>query len=241
MMGTRQTRIFVPSSEPDEGWAETLLGRVLLPLTDRFSDQLNWFWFSRYGPIVDDFDDCDFESIPAGCKQPIQSDAAVAHRSVRFRFSIADDRQAEFEQCALQLIAEQGYHVSDFRPYDFIADTGHNRFLGNENRQPDRAVQRARLVTRFYMASSQLVLDALVGPDEGGRYRMETNDEMLQNPRGSSFQSIHHLFCNITSTPTDVYVYQKAGLDIIGFGTFLNPPTAPPGGWDGSSAYSIWY
>ncbi|MFA7269115.1 MAG: hypothetical protein WC073_07215 [Sterolibacterium sp.] len=239
-MGVRQTRVFVPSNEPDHGWAETLIGKVFRPLTARFSDQLEWFWFSRYGPLTDDTGDCDITRIPEEYKQPIHPGAAISHRSMRFRFSIADDRQEAMEQWALQTIMEQGYYVSDFRPYDFVSDTGSNRFLGTENRQPGRAIQRARLVTQFYAASSRLVIDALVGPDEDGRYRLETNDD-FQNPGGSTFQSIHHLYCNITGTPTEVYVFQKAGLDIIGFGTFINPPTAPPGGWDGSTAYSIWF
>lgn len=239
-MGIRQTRVFVASSEPDDGWAETLVGRVFRLLTVRFSDQLNWFWFSRYGPLTEDSGDCDMAKIPETYKVLAHPGAAISHRSMRFRYSIADDRQEEFEQAALQIIIEQGYVVSDFRPYDFVADTGSNRFLGNENRRVDGAARRAQLVTQFYMACCRLVIDALVGPDKEGRYRLESNDD-FQNPGRSSFQSIHHLYCNITNTPTDVYVFQKAGLDIIGFGTFMNPPTAPPGGWDGSTAYSIWY
>lgn len=240
-MGIRQTRVFVPSSEPDAGWAETLIGKVFRPLTAEFAAQLDWFWFSRYGSTVTDSGDCDVARIPAEYKLPLQPGADASHRSMRFRFSIADDQQAAFERRALQVILEQGYRVSDFRPYDFVADTGNKRFLGNENRQPGRAEQRALLVTQFYAATSRLVIDALVGPNEDGRYRMETNDDLQQNPRGSTFQSLLHLFCNITSTPTDVYVFQKAGLNVLGFGTFIHPPPAPPGGWDDSTAHPIWY
>ncbi|MDD5176417.1 MAG: hypothetical protein PHQ05_08365 [Sterolibacterium sp.] len=239
-MGIRQTRVFVPSNDPEENWAETLIGKLFRPLTARFSDHLEWFWFSRYGPITSDSSDCDIAKIPFEYKISTHTGSGISHRSMRFRYFIADHQQEAFEQWALQMLTKQGYCVSDFRPYDFVGDTGSNRFLGNENRRPNRAMQRAQLVTQFYMASSRLVIDALVGPDDAGRYRMETNDD-FQNPGGSSFQSIHHLYCNITCTPTDVYVFQKAGLDVIGFGTFINPPTAPPGGWDGSTAYSIWF
>ena len=48
-MANRQTRIFVPSTEPMGDWAETLIGRVFRPLTEEFSASLAWFWFSRYG------------------------------------------------------------------------------------------------------------------------------------------------------------------------------------------------
>lgn len=240
-MVVRQTRIFVPVHEPQDDWAETLLGRVIRPLVEEYDGRLDWFWFSRYGPIVGDIDDCDFACIPERYKQMAQGGRVVHHRSLRFRYALTDDLQQEFERRARLLIETHDYCISDFRAYDFIGDTGDDRFLGNENRQAGRADRRALLVTQFYMASSRLVLDALVGPGEGGRYRMETNDVRLQNPRGSSFQSIHHMYCNITRTPTDVYVFQKAGVDVIGFGTFINPPPEPPGGWDGSSAFEIWY
>lgn len=236
----RQTRVFVPSSEPQEGWAETLIGRIFRPLRERFADRLEWFWFSRYGEFADDLDDCEAGNISSEYMLP-RAEGGLSHRSMRFRYSVADGRLEEFEQSAKQLIDGHGYSISDFRPYDFVADTGSDRFLGVENRLPGRAEQRAWLVTQFYMASSRLVLDALAGPDADGRYRLETNDHLHQNPRGSTFQSIHHLFCNITGTPTDVYVFQKAGLEVIGFGTYISAPPAPPGGWDGSTAYAIWY
>jgi hypothetical protein len=131
------------------------------------------------------------------------------------------------------LIGLGGYRISDFRDYDFALDTGSDRFLGVENRQPGRKGQRATLTTTFYFAISKLVIDALVGPDDRGRFRMETNDDLGQNPRGSTFQSLLHLFCNIRDVPTDVCIYHKAQMSLIGFGTFQNPPpVALPGGWD---------
>ena len=183
--------------------------------------------------------DCDITQIPAEYKQPLQPGGGGFHRSMRFRFSVAGDREADFEQRGQELIETNGYRISDFQSYDHIADTGNNRFLGTENRQPGRAKQRAILVTHFFMAVSQLLIDALVGPNEQGRYQLESNDDQLQNPRGSTFQSLLHLFCNITSVPTDVYVFHKAGLNLLGYGTFIYPPPSPPGGWDDMSAYPI--
>lgn len=241
IMSIRQTRIFVPAAEPEDDWAETLAGRVLRPLTVEFAERLDWFWFSRYGSTSDDSGDCDIAQIPGTYKGPRESDGREIHRSLRFRFSVHDDRQAEFERRAFELIDGHGYAISDFRPYDFVADTGSNRFLGNENRLPGRAAQRALLVTQFYMTTSRLVIDALVGPDEQGRYRLESNDDEAENPAGSSFQSLHHLFCNITSVPTDVHAFRKEGLNILGFGTYMYPPPAPPGGWDSSTAHPIWF
>jgi len=229
MMAFSQTRVFVPSDEPMEDWAETLIGRVFRVVTTEFADSLQWFWFSRYGSPAEDSSDCDIALIPAEYKQPIQAGGGGFHRSMRFRFSIADHRQADFEQRARELINNHAYRISDFRSYDFIADTGNNRFLGNENRQPGRREQRALFAINFYMAISRLVIDALVGPNDHDRYRLESNDDQLQNPRGSTFQSLLHLFCNITNVPTDVLVYYQPRLSLSGFGTFIYPPPAPEG------------
>jgi hypothetical protein len=238
---SRQTRIFVPSSESEEDWAETLLGRVIRPLLSDFETQLSWFWFSRYNSGLEDSEDCNIEVIPNTFKQVLPAWPDPRHRSLRLRYAIGAPHLTRFEQLALQQIQRYGYQVSDFRPYDFIADTGSHRFLGNENRLPGRSQQRARLITQFYMASAHLVMDALVGPDKNGHYCLETNDDLVQNPAGSSFQSLHHVFCNITNAPTDVCVFQKTGLNVIGFGTFVHPAPAPPGGWDSSSTHPIWF
>jgi hypothetical protein len=240
-MGVRQTRVLVRSDEPGDDWTETLVGRVFRPLTAEFSDSLQWFWFSRYGSPADDSGDCNINQIPAEYKQPQVPGGDGFHRSMRFRFSVADNRQAEFEQRGQDLIDKNGYRISDFREYDHVADTGNNRFLGTENRQPNRAERRAILAIHFYMAASRLVIDALVGPNDQGRYRLETNDDHLQNPRGSTFQSLLHLFCNITNVPTDVYVFHKAALNLLGYGTFMYAPQAPPDGWDGATPLAIRY
>jgi len=132
-----------------------------------------------------------------------------------------------------------GMHIEyRTRDYDCVADTGSNRHLGTENRLAGRREQRALLVTQFYMAISRLVIDALVGPDAHDRYHMESNDDLSNNPRGSTFQSFLHLFCNITNAPTDVYVFHKApNLPILS--TFMYPPPEPHGGWDSVNRYPI--
>ncbi len=231
----RQTRIFVPSDEPPYDWVETLVGKVFHPLTMQFADSLRWFWFSRYA--TDDpaeSGDCDISQIPANYKQG-------GHRSMRFRFSIKNNRQKQFERTGEAIISAKGYAISDFRAYDFIADTGNSRFLGNENRQAGRKEQRADLVTQFYAAISRLVVDALVGPDENGRYRLETNDDHANNPQGSTFQSLLHLFCNITDVPTQVYIFHKKASALLGYGTFMYHPNEPQGGWDAVTAVSVRY
>jgi hypothetical protein len=240
-MGVCQTRVFVQSNEPLEDWVETLIGRVFRPLITEFGESLHWFWFSRYGAPADDSGDCAIAQIPANYKQPLQPGGDGFHRSMRFRFSIADDRQEAFEQRGQELINAGGYCISDFRPYDHVVDTGNDRILGTENRHTGRPEKRAVLVTHFFAAISRLVVDALVGPNDQDRYQLESNDDKLQNPRRSTFQSLLHLFCNITDVPTDVHVFHKTGLSLIGFGTFIYPPGDPPGGWDGVTVHPIRY
>jgi hypothetical protein len=233
--------VFVPSSEPLADWAETLIGRVFRPLVAEFDDGLGWFWFSRYAASAEESGDCDIQVIPEEYKQPLERGGTGFHRSMRFRFNVIANQQSAFEQRANELISRSGYRISDFRDYDFVGDIGSNRFLGVENRQPGRAEQRAMLTVRFYWIISKLVIDALVGPDERGRFRTETNDDTLQNPRGSTFQSLLHLFCNITSVPTDVYVWQKPSMNLIGYGTFIYRPPDPPGGWEQVTPFPIRY
>jgi len=69
VMGVCQTRVFVPSAEPLDDWAETLIGKVFRPLTIEFADHLRWFWLSRYAGPADDSGDCDIAQIPDDCKQ----------------------------------------------------------------------------------------------------------------------------------------------------------------------------
>lgn len=66
------------------------------------------------------------------------------------------------------------------------------------------------------------MLDALVGPDTAGRYRLEQNGDLVQNPRAYTFQSVHHLFCNMTEVPLDVLVCLR-GLNYE-VGTGIYPP-----------------
>lgn len=230
-MAVLQTRIFVRADEPTLDWAETLIGRVIRPLTDSFRDSLAWFWFSRYQSRRD-VGDCDYDEIPLDY-------VGDAHRSLRFRFDIDDDHREAFAELGSRLIAEQSYWISDFRAYDALADTGSERFLGTEHRHADRAALRSTLVNNFYSATSRLVIDTLVGPDEHGRYRLEHSDSP-HNPQGSTFQSLLHLFCNITSVPTEVEVRLKGGRANCSTYMMQRPPE-PTGGWDDVSSHSLMY
>jgi hypothetical protein len=220
-MSLLEIRIFVRGDEAQPDWAETLIGRVIRPLTNEFKNRLVWFWFSRYETSHRDLEPCDFDAIPVEYARPF-------YRSLRFRLNVPDEFQQGFTQTAERLFNRHRYWISSFREYRAVEDTGRDRFLGVENRLPGRAEQRSLLINNLYFAISQLVIDALVGPDEQDRYRLEHNDAP-ENPRGSTFQSILHLFCNITNVPTEVKIFVKDGE--VSCATFREPAT-PPGGWD---------
>jgi len=202
----RQTRIFVPANAPfeDETWIEGLLGHVVAPLVES-APTLTCFWFSRYvlPPGIDD-GDCDISQIP----EPFFF-AGNTSRSLRLRYAIPESDCQAFEDRAQALIAASGCNISDFRPYPWIADLGGPRFLG-EDRDDARCATRADLMANFLCALSRLVVNSLRGPDEDGRYRLETADPG-QNRHGSSFEAIHHLFCNITDVPTSVEWVDPSG------------------------------
>jgi hypothetical protein len=212
-MIVRQTRIFVPNTPPFDGdtWTESILGNVIAPLA-REHPSLQWFWFSRYVQPRADSGDCDISEIPE--KFAIDE----LFRSVRFRYAIPEEEGGGFEHRARELIDASGARISDFRRYDWVADLGGDRFVGQE-RSDSRRENRAELVANCLSTVCRLTLDCLRGPDQDGRYRFEENDSD-QNPHGSTFESLHHLFCNITNVPTSVLVI--AGV----VGTHWSPPAA---------------
>jgi hypothetical protein len=201
----RQTRIFVPTTVPFDTptWAETVIGGIIAP-TLGHEPGLRWFWFSRYCCSAErDSDDCDISAIPDEFRLP-----NGLLRSVRFRYSITDERCQAFESSCQFNISNLGCWVSDFRTFDFTGDLGSDRHVGGERTELRRQT-RAQLVAEFYHAISRLVVHALIGPDELGRYELETNDSP-QNPLDSSFETLHHLFCNITDVPLRVFASQNS-------------------------------
>lgn len=214
-MTNRQTRIFVRHNEPLNDWAETLLGQVVRPVLEEYASCVRWFWFSRYVSPINDSADCDIKLIPTEFKQPIEGTTQPCHRSIRFRYDVTEADQERFEDGLRNLINHFGYAISDVREYDQVADTGSSRFLGVENRQSGRDAIRAQLVTQLYEDISRLVLDGLVGPDARGRYRIETNDH-TENPNGSTFESIHHMFFNITMVPLSVLFSDEQSPQLFG-------------------------
>lgn len=105
-----------------------------------------------------------------------------------------------------QVVIQYGYSISDIRDFDQLADLGGNRFLGENNRLLEKNSGWYNWLQLFFKSVSALVIDALVGPDPENRYSLEHNDDLQQNPNGSSFESLHHLFCNISQVPVSILI-----------------------------------
>ena len=224
-MVARQTRIFVPPTAlfSHDFWVETLLGTVIAPLVEH-APAPHWFWFARYVSDSTDSGDCDMSAIPAAFgtdSQYISNGAEGRFRSLRFRYGLAKNELESFEERARQLIEQNQCAVSDFRDYDYVNELGGSRFLAGHS-DPQRQLERARLVLQNFSTLSKLYLHTLTGPDQNGIYRTEQS-ESEQNPRQSIFESVHHYFCNICEVPTRVLV---SGHSI---GTDWYPPDAVDG------------
>jgi len=217
-MVIRQTRIFVPPASPfdDTQWCETLVGSVIAPLVS----QTEWFWFSRYIAPRTDSGDCDINKVPEEFGVGINDQRL--YRSLRFRYQISDDQANSFEIDARGLIYQHGCIISDFRLFTMVEDLGGDRFVGGE-RSEQRRVERAELMIKYLCDVCQIFIHCLEGPDDIGKFRLEMNDNKQQNPHGSTFESIHHLFCNITSVPLRVLISQH------GIGTDCYPPIISDG------------
>jgi hypothetical protein len=213
-MAIRQARVFVPSCEPvDEpgvDWVATMIGRVFGPVTEEYAASLPWFWFSWYAaPVGEDSKDCDITKVSNEYKHSFPGENKLVHLSIRFRYNVDGSAQRAFEGRLKQVAGQYGYYVSDSDVLDYnqVEDTGGRRFLAAEKLfEEGRAEKRAELVTLFYHATARLVIDCLVGPDDKRRFRMETNADLEQNPHGSTFESLHHLFCNITRVPLSILI-----------------------------------
>jgi hypothetical protein len=92
-------------------------------------------------------------------------------------------------------------HPNGWMDYDVVKDLGGDRFIFTEANTTER-INRAQKVAYFMDATVRLMLDMLV-EKEPGIWKFESNDHK-ENPYGSAFESLHHLFCNATNVPTIV-------------------------------------
>lgn len=195
-----QTRIFVPwnTTYPDEFWMPTILGRIIRPIITN-SPPLNWWWFSSYVcPLAMDSSDCNPAEVN---EQYIRNDIL---RSMKFRFSVADENRELIENTIREYVLQDGCMITDIRNYSSLEDLGGTRYI-NISANGDLRAERRNILLRLLNATCDLTLHALIGPNTNGEYSFEIiNDPGV--PLQSAFAIPHHLFCNITQVPLRVLV-----------------------------------
>lgn len=198
--------IFAPSGQSHENWVEQILGSVIRPAYQEFGEQIQWMWVTRY---IEPLEFARRDAIGEYCqKNPIPSNYVTHHngtpycRYAVFRLSVDSVSKSQIQQECLALAEKAGFWVVPWTKYDMVADLGSDRFIYPGAADLERE-GRAFLVARFVDATVRLMLHSLV--EEGGQWKLELNTSD-QNPAGSIFQSIHHLYCNTTGVPIDVLV-----------------------------------
>lgn len=198
-----QTRIFVPFANPytNQLWVETLVGRVIAPLVK--AHKISHFWFSRYGEDKNGSQgDTDLTKIPVSFRHP----QADFYRSVRFRLWLPNTvDQPTFEKDLFAHVGSASCAIADLRHYADLDDLACERFCGGTYSESRRA-ERRDLLRNFLSSTAHLFVQMLEGPNSAGEFHLEENKDKGNNPDGATFQSVHHLFCNMTDVPLTVFV-----------------------------------
>lgn len=190
-----QTRIFVPPALPyrDECWVETVVGRIIAPLVGKHG--IAHFWFTRYAQDRKGSEgDTDLSKIPPHFEQ------GGNFRSVRFRFWLPEAKKNVFENDLNRQVADAMCWIADLRHYNDVEDLANDRFCGGDFSQIRREGRRDHM-REFLTGTAHLFVHMLEGPNGAGEFHLEQNQRRDQNPEGATFQSIHHLFCNMTEVP----------------------------------------
>lgn len=206
LVNSKQTRMFVPFTEEfsNDSWREEILGSIIKPLIEEFSDKINWFWFSKY--IQDsgnnaDKADTNFELIKS--QHPDCINTAGYHRSIRFRINVKEGYWEAIEKRGNELIGQARVVIADWRDYDVVGDLGSDRFSppspSNEQRK-----ERAYLVVKLYESISKMVLATLVKENEKWQLEYDVNSSNVSD-------ALHHLFCNISDTSPIIKVEERNG------------------------------
>lgn len=81
-------------------------------------------------------------------------------------------------------------------------DLGGDRFLAT-TRTDKSVADRAYLVLSYLHIIAELMIDHLIYQGKG-YWVLESSTDDRENPNGSNFESLHHLFCNMTQVPLSI-------------------------------------
>src|ERR1700722_13649809 len=148
MAQIRQVRIFAPPGGLYEHarWAETIIGRIIAPVVRQSGDSLDWYWFTRYVTEAGEAaGDCNLTEIPTNFMRR----ETGYYQSMRFRYAVRDEAQADFEERCRTFIGDAGCATSGFLDYQILDDLGGTRHV-EEPRTQERRERRAQLVAEHY-------------------------------------------------------------------------------------------
>lgn len=139
-----------------------------------------------------------------GISIPQEFRANGGYRYIVFRLHAERDPREAIQGATVDLAQGAGCFTDPrgWIPYDPVQDVGGDRFIRDDAERPER-IERARLIITFVDTIIRLMLHAL-SRDESQRWDIEPNMVPKQNPKGSMFESVRHLFFNATAVPTTV-------------------------------------
>jgi hypothetical protein len=180
-MQVHSVEVSIPDSSPfdrDDCWFESFVGSIIQPVVG--SQSVSRFWFTRYG--------------------------AVSHgKHALFRFE-TNDVSVILASLSAEL-AKFGMMIAREETYDVAGDIGRgqdSRFLGVNAKHQSNA-RRGDVAFTFLHSAACLMLDCLVGPDESGYYRLESETQSGFS-RETSLEQYLHLFCNMSCVPTFIAI-----------------------------------
>src|SRR5690348_16691255 len=116
--------IFAPPQDPyGENWVEQMLGTIIQPVYQQFSDTIRWMWVTRYAAQYDN------NAPPLGYPIPDLFQADGRYRFIVFRISAESQLQQEIQSQAIRRASDSGCFTDPrgWVDYDVVADLGSNR------------------------------------------------------------------------------------------------------------------
>ena len=186
-MTHKSLHLQLPKTMPfdKENWFESFIGNFVIPILD--TGLIEKYWFSRY-----------------------QDNELGKH--VRFRFFIQS--LDELTPLINDLLNKYKIrNLQDEEEYNYVSDLGSDRFLG-DNKTTQNREHRADLIYNYLYSISQLFVNFLSYNDDKDYYYLENETKSKFN-HYISFESLHHLFCNITECPLFVMELRSQTNDVI--------------------------
>jgi len=193
-----------PVSPPYNGnnWVEQILGDIVKPLYEKYESHLDWLWITRYSGTYPDRFVWDYSVPPEylGGIQTSEGQPSQWFRFVAFRASVLNEVSAEFQTHSEQLFSEAKFFLNPggWAKFPVVEGLGNERFV-HKSRPEEAKQHRARLIAKFVHYTVLLALSALE-QDADGSWHFEPNDDE-NNPQGTFFQSVRHLFSNSIDLP----------------------------------------